>query len=183
MTRNHIILITGLFSSIPILGYVWTVWARMLQKRLTKHYAGRVDCGIRTGVIIHRVSADGRGEKKAFDAVRLDRKRGVLGKVAIVGHSNGFRDGLRGAELLHPLTEVCFFAGIDMTLGENGAEVFGNISNFIEFHGVLEYADLHKSFHPTPKNYSLRETERGHTASASLAWVQDIIFRGITSRI
>ena len=174
---NHIVLITGLGSSIPWFGYFWTRWARKLQKRLEKFYALRKD------VTIHRVSADGRFERKAFDAIRADRRKGRLGDIAIVGHSNGFRDGLRQAEALYPHTPIRYFAGIDMTLGEFGALAYGNIEYLDEFHGVLQRADFHASFRQNKRIHRYQETKAAHTASASLPWVQNHIFKQIVERM
>ena len=177
MPRHHIGLITGLGSSVPGLGAIWTKWARSLQRRLKKHYKGRND------VVTHRVSSDGNGEKQFFDAVLTDAHAGNLGVVTGAGHSNGSRDWLFGAKMLYPGTEIPYLGLIDMTLGEYGAEAYGNIKVLDEFHGVLETVDFHPSFAANGGVHNYMETGLGHTASANAKSVQDQIFNRITAII
>lgn len=178
MTRSHIVLIAGLGSSIAWPFNPWSAWARKMQKRFSDHYKGRKD------VVIWALSADGSGEKRAFDAIIADHQKGLLDKVCGGGHSNGDRDFLRGNERLYARgIQVPYGFGIDMTLGEFGAEVFGNIRVYEEFHGVLETADFHPSFKQTGGKHIYHETKVGHTASANLQWVQNRIFDNITGVI
>lgn len=170
--NNHIIMVTGLGSSLPWIGRIWTVWARKLEKRFETHYKGRKD------VKITRVSADGKGEAAALNLLRRDKTKGTLGKVAIIGHSNGFRDGLNMAATIK--ADVDYFAGIDMTLGEFGAEATNNIQLFHEFravYGTKENADFAKDFDMSKyKQWSIRNF---HTAAASDKFVQATIFNTI----
>lgn len=166
---HQVVFVTGLASSIPFIGRIWQAWAYRLEKLLIKKIGRRSD------VTITICSSDGRGEKKALDLIRRTRDHGNLESVCIVGHSNGFRDGLRMCEALYPDTKIDYFAGIDMTLGEFGAEAYGNIQLFHEFHAVLEKADFHKSFKKTKKNYQYTRIRKGHTAAASDTFVQETI--------
>ena len=178
MKRNHIVLIAGLGSSMFWSVNPWSAWARKMQKRFEAHYKGRQD------VKIWAVSADGAGEKQAFDAIVADHQKGFLDTVCGGGHSNGDRDFLRGNERLYARgIQVPYAFGIDMTLGEFGAEVFGNIRIYEEFHGVLETADFHPSFKQSGGQHLYHETKVGHTASANQAWVQDRIFHSIKKAI
>ena len=178
MKRSHIVLIAGLGSSILWSVNPWSAWARKMQQRFEAHYKGRPD------VKIWALSADGSGEKRAFDAITSDHQKGQLGTVSGGGHSNGDRDFLRGAERLYARgIQIPYAFGIDMTLGEFGAEVFGNIRVYEEFHGVLETADFHPSFKQSGGIHRYHETKAGHTASANLQWVQNRIFDSITGVI
>lgn len=178
MKRNHIVLIPGLSSSILWSLNPWSAWARKLQTRFNRHYENRKD------VRIWAVSADGAGEKLAFDTIISDHQKGLLDTVSGGGHSNGARDWLRGSERLYARgIQIPYGFGIDMTLGEFGAEVFGNHRVYEEFHGVLETADFHPSFKQSGGVHRYHETKVGHTASANLAWVQNRIFDSITGVI
>jgi hypothetical protein len=178
MSRSHIVLIAGLGSSIAWPFNPWSAWARKMQKRFADHYKGRQD------VKIWALSADGAGEKPAFDAIVSDYQKGQLGTVSGGGHSNGFRDWLRGSERLYARGILIPYGfGIDMSLGEFGAEAFGNMRILEEFHGVLETADLHQSFKQSGSSHRYHETKTGHTASANLQWVQNRIFDGVTGAV
>jgi hypothetical protein len=178
MKRSHIVLIAGLGSSIAWRWNPWSAWARKMQARFDAHYKGRPD------VKVWAVSADGAGEKPAFDAIVSDHQKGQLGTVAGGGHSNGARDWLRGGERLYARgIQIPFGFVIDMTLGEFGAEAFGNMRILEEFHGVLETADFHPSFKQSGCSHRYHETKAGHTASANLKWVQDRIFAGVTEAV
>jgi len=167
---NHVILITGLGSSIPFIGRIWTAWARKLENRFKAHFKGRKD------ITITRVSADGNGEAKALNLLRRDKTNGTLGKVAIIGHSNGFRDGLNMAASIRN-SPIDFFGGIDMTLGEFGAQAYGNIKLFHEYHAQLAYADFHHTFDKS--NHHIWEIRKDHTAAASDRFVQNNIFENV----
>lgn len=175
--QHYIGLITGLGSSLPGLGLVWTKWARSLQKRLAIHYFGRAE------VKIMRVSSDGTSEKKFFDAVLNDHHTGRLGKVVGAGHSNGCRDWLFGAKSMYPKIGVNYLGLIDMTLGEFGAEAYGNINHLDEFHAILERVDFHPSFFESSSSHDYFKINKGHTAAANDKSVQDRIFNQIISRI
>ena len=169
---NHIIIITGLGSSIPFIGRIWTAWARKLEDRFNAHFKGRKD------ITIKRVSADGNGEAKALNQLRRDKTNGTLGKIAIIAHSNGFRDGLNMAASIRN-SPVDFFAGIDMTLGEFGALAYGNIKLFHEYHAQLAYANFHHTFDKS--NHHIWEIRKGHTAAASDLFVQNNIFGNVVN--
>lgn len=173
--NNHVILITGLGSSLPFIGRIWTAWAVKLEKRLKEHFKGSKD------VIITRVSADLRGEDAALSKLRKDKTNDRLGKVCIVGHSNGFRDGLNISHAIGLDTPIDYFAGIDMTLGELGAKAYGNIQLFHEFHAKLATANFDKSF--DMDNHHIWQINKGHTAAASDRFVQNKIFETITETI
>jgi hypothetical protein len=178
MKRNHVVLIAGMGSSIAWRINPWSAWARKMQKRFEAHYKGRPD------VKIWALSADGSGEKQAFDAIIADHQKGLLDTVSGGGHSNGDRDWLRGCERLYARGILIPYGfGIDMTLGEFGAEVMGNHRVYEEFHGVLQTADFHPSFKQSGGIHIYHETKVGHTASANLQWVQDKIFAGVTGAI
>jgi hypothetical protein len=183
MKRSHICLIAGLGSSILWPVNPWSAWARKLKSRFEGHYTAH---GVirRPDIVIWAVSADGSGEKKMFDTIIADHQKGLLDTVCGGGHSNGDRDWLRGAERLYARgIQIPYGFGIDMTLGEFGAEVFGNHRVYEEFHGVLETADFHPSFKQSGSVHRYHETKVGHTASANLQWVQDRIFDNITKVI
>ena len=179
--QHHIVLIAGLGSSIFWRWNRWSKWARDMEARFRSHYRKRV------GVNVWAVSSDGAGEKIAFDAIIKDHQRGVLGRVAGGGHSNGDRDFLRGCERLYARgIPVEYGFGIDMTLGEFGAEVFGNIRHYEEFWAGLQKADLHESFKNRFDFHDIDKIEKrnvGHTEAASLPWVQNTIFKRITQVI
>lgn len=176
MSRHHIVLITGLGSSLPVIGAIWTAWARKMEKRFRKHYRGRKD------VTVTRVSADLTGEARALDLLRKDIRSGQAGRICIAGHSNGFRDGLLIAEALRPYP-VAYFAGIDMTLGDGNAKVTGNIKLLHEFHAVLGWAKIGDSFKKTAATYRDWQINKGHTRAASDRLVQDTIFRTMVETI
>lgn len=172
---NHVVLIAGLGSSLFWPVNPWSAWARKMKKRFDQHYAYRKD------VTVWSLSADGNGEKPARDAVLADHRKGNLGIVCGGGHSNGDRDWLFIAQAFYAAgIPIPYAFGIDMTLGEFGAEVYGNTNIYEEFHGVLQKADFHSSF---KGKHIYHETKTGHTASANLGWVQDAIFKGVTGAI
>lgn len=181
MKTDHIVLIAGLGSSWFWRWNRWSKWARDMESRLGRHYAGRRD------VRIWAVSSDGTREKEAFDAIIADHRRGTLGKVVGGGHSNGDRDFLKGCERLYAnRISVAYGFGIDMTLGEFGAQIFGNIEFYEEFWAGLQKADKHPSFSGKFVFHDVDAIERrnvGHTESASLPWVQNTIFKNITRAI
>lgn len=176
---NHVIFITGLGSSLPFIGCIWTAWARKLEKRFRKHYGRRADTQYT------RVSSDGKGEQKALDILRRARDRKMLGKVCIIGHSNGFRDGLLIAADIR--AKVDYFAGIDMTLDDDDVEVPANVRLFHEFHAILKKAVLSKGFKSQGRDWEFWQINKGpvmpHTRAASDKFVQGMIFKTITGII
>lgn len=136
---NHIVLLSGWWSSVF---NRYRVWADMLEASLPPYKDTKV----------WNLSADGMGEKPALQAIMRDNNRK---KVILIGHSNGARDVLFMAETLyHADIPVHYLASLDMTLGEFGAEAFGNIKFLDEFHARLEKVDFDKSFKKTGANYS-----------------------------
>lgn len=162
---HYVILITGLGSSIPFIGRIWTKWARTLEKAVRREI-NEVD------VRIIRVSSDGSGEMKALNEVRKAIQEKTIKSLQICGHSNGFRDGLNMAESIAPFP-VKYFAGIDMTLGEFGAKATSNIQRFDEFHAKLQTADFASDFDSSKHFY--HKVNKGHTAAASDKGVQETI--------
>lgn len=170
---NYIILVTGLGSSIPFIGRIWTKWARKLEKAVTEQISG-------DSVRIIHVSSDGAGEMKALNEVRAAIEDGSITSLQICGHSNGFRDGLNIAESVAPFP-VNYFAGIDMTLGEFGAKATNNIQHFDEFHARLEQANFANDFLMSKHNY--HKIDKGHTAAASDKFVQTKICNTLVENI
>ncbi len=178
---NHIILVCGWWSSVIFLFKLWA--KRLLNNHLKPIFGDRIGADI----IVWIVSSDFWGEKKAFDAVMRDAKAGRLGKVIIVGHSNGARDGpARGSRrLAEHGVEIQYAAVIDMTLAEFGAKVHGNVLLLDDFHARLETADLDDSFTSAGREYNLYELDEiegrlvGHTEAASLPFVQESIAKRI----
>lgn len=169
-----IVLLTGLGSSFPLVGWFLTRWATKLKKRINKKYENRND------VMVIVASSDGRGEQAAHDFIRNEFISGKIKTLTIVGHSNGFRDGLKMAANISP-NSVDYFAGIDMTLGEFRAMATNNIKRFHEFHAMLETADFAPDFDKRKHKYW--PINKGHTAAASDKFVQDKIFNTINSTI
>ena len=171
--NNHILLLSGLGSS--VCPWRYAAWARELKKKILTHPNLRDVPNLK----IHVLSSDGNGEKSFFDEVISDHKKGRLGKVVTVGHSNGARDQLRGAERLYAYSiPVAYCAVIDMTLGEFGATAFGNIKQLDEFWAALQTTDFHESFRGIHNFYNLDEITKkniGHVEAASLPFVQDKI--------
>lgn len=165
---NHVVLISGLGSSLPLFGGRYRKWAKQLQARLGKlEYTS-----------IYEVSSDGAGEKPALQAILRDK---MPGKIIIVGHSNGARDALFMTEILfRAKLKVNYVACLDMTLGEFGAKAFGNIQFLDEFHARLETVDFDKTFVPNGANYHKWEIDRGHVAMASDERVQNRLYQKIT---
>lgn len=187
-TKNHIILVCGLGSSIL---FFFKAWARDLENMLTRHY-GKERLG--RDIKIWVVTADGLGERKAIEAVIADHQAGRLANVTIAGHSNGGRDGpARMSQRLFNLkggpVSIPYAAVIDMTAGEFGAVVYGNVAVLDEFWAGLQKTDFHPSF-KKPKNvhnfFDLDKISKKnifHIPSASLPFVQDRIFQQITAVI
>jgi len=178
MKKDVIGLVTGLGSSLPFLRWIWTRWARKLEKRLKAHYKGRND------IEIIRVSSDGQGEKHLEGRIQLLAHDSRLGKVVLVGHSNGFRDALYIANRMKQIP-VAYFAGIDMTLGEGKAVVSKNIKFIDEFkarYGTRETANFAVAY-PKKLRYKDFKVNKGHTATANDKEVQDRIFSNITGVI
>lgn len=164
---NHLVLISGLGSSLSFFGARYRAWARKLEKRL----------GPLPWTTVYEVSSDGSGEKDALQAIVKDKARG---RVIIIGHSNGARDGLFMATMFHYMNiKVDYFASLDMTLGEFGAEAHGNIQYLDEFHARLQTVDFHPSFKPSAANYHKWEINSGHVAMASHPTVQDRIYKKV----
>lgn len=174
----HVIfLITGLASSLPLIGRIFTWWARQLESRLKDKYGHRDD------VLIMRVSADLKGEEPVLlTLLELIRKQKIK-TICGAGHSNGFRDGITITEKLFPYP-VDYFAGIDMTLGELGAEAQSNILKVDEFRaqfGTRESLDFVENFpEGRHKEYWI---PKGHTATANDAGVRAKIFQRICNEI
>lgn len=163
---NHVVLLSGLGSSIPFFGSFFRRWAKTLEKRLA--------ISPLTGTLVWELSSDGTGEKVALDRILDDHRRGILKKVILVGHSNGARDILFIAKVLYQLQiPVHYAACLDMTLGEFGAEAYGNIKFLDEFHARLEKVDFHPSFQKSAANYRYWEVGGSHVGMASSKTVQD----------
>lgn len=181
MRHVHVVgLITGLGSSLPFFGWLWTAWARKLQKRLEGKYGKDSD------VLIIRCSSDGSGEANLFRTIFQLHKDGLLGVLCLVGHSNGVRDGLIEVEKLYPqAVPVHYFAGIDQALLDDffSSEAWGNILTLEEFHARLEYINIHETFVRNKRKHILHEVKAGHTASASLPFVQDTIFKAVCEEL
>lgn len=175
MRSVHVIsLVTGLGSSIPLFGGIWTAWARKLEKRFKAKYPDESD------VLIMRASSDGNGEDKIFKAIFQLYKQGLLGKVCCVGHSNGVRDTLLEIETLYPhKVQFDYVAAIDQALLDSffSSEAWGNILHLDEFHAKLEYVNIHSTFKKEKRVHQLYEIKKGHTAAASDPFVQDRIFQ------
>lgn len=161
MTRNHVVLLSGWFSSWFPSRY--KAWAVKLESKLV----------LPENTKVWNLSSDGAGEKPALKAILKDHREGKLGTIIIGGHSNGARDALFMIETLHGLgIRVKYAFSLDMTLGEMGCEAFGNIQFLDEFHAKLQYVDFDKSFKKSAANYKLWEIIKGHVAMASDAFVQ-----------
>lgn len=173
MLKHHVNLVSGLGSS--VCPWRYAAWARDLKKKLLLH-PNLKDV---ENLNINLMSSDGAGEKPYFDAIIEDHKRGILGTVVTVGHSNGARDSLRGIERLYAYgIPVEYCAIIDMTLGEFGATAFGNIKELDEFWAALETVDFHESFKGKHNFYNLDKLEGrniGHVEAASLEFTQKVI--------
>lgn len=167
---RHLVLLSGLGSSVPFLAPWFKGWANKLEKRLA-YSPGQ-------GIIVWNLSADGAGEKPALSAILNDPR---LGGVILVGHSNGARDILFMAEVLYRTgIAVKYAACLDMTLAEYGAKACGNIEFLDEFHARLERVDFDESFVKNPANYKLWEVKGGHISMASSPAVQNRLFTKIT---
>lgn len=179
MRRSHIVLIAGLGSSMFWSFNPWSKWARDMQARFQRHYGDDVK--------VWALSADGAGEKPALEAIMADHAAGRLGTVVGGGHSNGDRDWLFMAQALNGAgIPVPYGFGIDMTLGEMGAKVYGNTAHYDEFWAGLQKADFDASFKGVHKFHDVdRITGRNvsHTAAASLPWVQNRIFGMVTGAV
>lgn len=178
---HHIVLIAGLGSSLFWKFNPWSKWARDMKARFDRHYAGRKD------VTVWAVSSDGAGEKPALAAIMANHAKGRLGTVVGGGHSNGDRDWLFMAQALNGAgIGVPYGFGIDMTLGELGAKVYGNTAHYDEFWAGLQTADFDASFKGTKRFFDVDKINGGnvgHTASASLPWVQNRIFGKVTEAV
>lgn len=178
MKRSHIILIGGWWSS--VIPYFMS-WAWKLHARLVAHYKSRKD------VKIWVVSSDGGREKPAIAAVLKDAKNGVLGQVAIGGHSNGGGETDLASQLFYAAgIKIQYAFTIDRTLGYTGAFIYGSVSYFDEFWAGLRKTKFHSSFTGTKKFWDIDKImgkDINHTPSASLPFVQDKLFTEITTRI
>lgn len=160
---NHVVLLSGLGSSLPFLSWFFQAWARKLAKRL----------GPLPGTTVWQLSSDGAGEKPATVAILRDFERGRLGRVVLVGHSNGARDILFMAQAFYNAgISVRYAATLDMTLNELGVLAYPNIQYLDEFHARLEKVDFHPDFRRTGANYHYWEIDSGHVAMASTEEVQ-----------
>lgn len=179
--QSHIGLLAGLGSSLFWSCNPWSAWARTQEVRLKRHYKDRKD------VVIHAVSSDLSGERRMREAVLNDHRKGLLKTVVGGGHSNGARDWLFVSQAFHAAgIQIPYAFAIDMTLGEFGAEVYGNTNQYDEFWAGLQKADFHASFTGNHKIYDVDKIEKrnvGHTPAASLPWVQDRIFQQITEAV
>lgn len=178
MKRNHIILISGLFSSVVSR---YSKWAESLETRFQKHY------GFQSDTVIHRVSSDGAGEKPAITAVLKDHASGTLGSVAIVGHSNGAGElEIASKTFYQKGIKVVYAATIDRTLGYLGNYLYGSVGYFDEFWAKLRKTEFHPTFTGSKHFYNLNVVNKkpvGHVQAASLPFVQDKIFKEVTTRI
>lgn len=162
---NHIVLLSGLGSS--LLPWRYKRWANELEGRLKRSDALPKD------TIIWNLSSDGTGEKPALKGILADLRAGKLGRLAIGGHSNGARDALFMIETLFQMhVPVQYAFSLDMTLGEFGAEAYGNIKYLDEFHARLQHVDFDDSFVKSAANYHYWQIDKGHVAMASDQFVQ-----------
>jgi len=167
---DHLVLLSGLASSLPLIGRRYTAWARQLDASLT------LPSSVKRWVL----SSDGAGEKPALSAILADHRKGLLGTVVFIGHSNGARDTLFMAETLYSIgIEVRYAATLDMTLGEFGAKAFGSIKELDEFHARLQTVDFDPSFKKNASTYHKFEIDKGHVAMASDPFVQSRLRRKI----
>jgi hypothetical protein len=181
MRSVHVIgLVTGLGSSLPLIGGIWTAWARKLEKRFDKKYPDDSD------VVIIRCSSDGSGEAKLFNVIFRLHTQGLLGRVCIAGHSNGVRDSLIEIEKFYANgITVDYMAAIDQALLDDffSSEAWGNILQLDEFHARLEYVNIHSTFKKAKRPHRIYEVKKGHTAAASDPFVQDRIFQMVCEQI
>lgn len=158
---NYIVIITGLGSSIFCW---WRNWAKWYERECRILFPD-------ARIIV--VSSDGRLERRAEERIQNARK------LVMIGHSNGFRDGLLIMKR-NPFLRCNYFAGIDMALGAHGVYVPSNVEVIDEFHAKLAYVNtyaeannIHTVFEVTRREglqmggTSPRSANKGHTAAAS----------------
>ena len=127
--------------------------------------------------VIHQLSSDWFFEKPALEAILDDHENGTLGKVILVGHSNGARDILVMARTFYNMKiPVHYAACLDMTRNPRGAQAYGNIEFLDEFHAKLKKVRFHDTFDKTDKTYGYHKVEADHISMASEKSVQDRMF-------
>jgi len=128
----NVTLVCGLGSSIPIIGtWMFQRWAKKLKKRITTEFPNS---------IVNIYSSDGNDMSwmgRAFNTESFNILNNVNYLNVIIGHSNGFRDGLKyiNYRAKTPVqigynNVIDYFCGIDMTLAYQNRHLIKHIKHF-----------------------------------------------------
>lgn len=178
----NVTLVCGLGSSIPIIGtWMFQRWAKKLKKRITTEFPNS---------IVNIYSSDGNDMSwmgRAFNTESFNILNNVNYLNVIIGHSNGFRDGLKyiNYRAKTPVqigynNVIDYFCGIDMTLAYQNRHLIKHIKHFHCFYGALQREPL-KKLSKSIGSICQTKIKSGHIAMANDNKVQGAIMQDLAT--